>query len=48
MNQKKYNEKKFYTILIKTFKDLSSKKVDLINFDIIIQIKKNLSKYYKE
>ena len=46
---KKYNQKKFYNIIIKTFKEnINDDEVSKIKFNIIDIIKNNLKKYYRE
>jgi len=47
--KKKYDNKKFYNILLKTFKEnINEEEVSKIKFNIINILKNNLKKYYRE
>ena len=47
--KKKYDQKKFYNIIVKTFKEnINEKEVSKIKFSIIDILKNNLKKYYRE
>ena len=45
---KNYNQKKFFEVLVKTFKNSFEEEIDLIKFNFFEKFKKNLELYYRK